>query len=110
MRRKGESGQVLPLIAICLAAIMGFGGMAVDVGYWRYQQREQQSATDAAPLGGAQQLLYSGCPNPGAAHDGRENDAASSGFANGGNVTISVTNPPGATFSGDNCAVIGADH
>src|SRR5580704_14352714 len=77
MRRRGESGQVLPLVAICLAGLMGFGGMAVDVGYWRYQQREQQSATDAAALGGAQQLLYSGCPNSGAA----------------------------STFSGDACAV-----
>jgi hypothetical protein len=105
MRRKGESGQVLPLIAICLAALMGFGGMAVDVAYWRYQQHEQQNATDAAAVGGAQQLLYSGCPNNAAATAAAENDAASGGYANGGNVSITVTNPPAATFASDSCAV-----
>jgi hypothetical protein len=105
MRRRGESGQVLPLVAICLAGLMGFGGMAVDVGYWRYQQREQQSATDAAALGGAQQLLYSGCPNSGAATTAAQSDAASAGFTSGGNVAVNVANPPASTFSGDACAV-----
>ncbi|MBV8344094.1 MAG: Tad domain-containing protein [Candidatus Eremiobacteraeota bacterium] len=105
MRRKGESGQVLPLIAICLAALMGFGGMAVDVAYWRYQLHEQQNATDAAAVGGAQQLLYSGCPNSAAATGAADGDAASGGYPNGGNVKITVTNPPIATFTADSCAV-----
>ena len=41
--------------------------IGIDVGYWRYHQREQQSAADAAALGGAQQLIFSGCPNQSAA-------------------------------------------
>ncbi|MGA8475621.1 MAG: pilus assembly protein TadG-related protein [Candidatus Cybelea sp.] len=106
MKRRGESGQVLPLIALCMASLMGFGGMAVDVGYWRYQQREQQSATDAAALGGAQQLLFSGCPNVSAATTAAQNDASSGGFPNGGNVAVNVSNPPPATFASDNCAVM----
>jgi hypothetical protein len=106
MRRRGESGQVLPLVAICLAALMGFGGLAVDVGYWRYQLREQQSATDAAALGGAQQLAYSSCPNQTAAITAAQNDASKGGFTNGGNVTVGVTNPPATgVFAGNSCAV-----
>jgi hypothetical protein len=106
MRRRGESGQVLPLVAICLAALMGFGGLAVDVGYWRYQLREQQSATDAAALGGAQQLVYSSCPNQSAATTAAQNDAANGGFTNGGNVTVTIANPPTTgVFAGNTCAV-----
>ncbi|HEY6326356.1 MAG TPA: pilus assembly protein TadG-related protein [Candidatus Cybelea sp.] len=106
MRHKGEAGQVLPLIAVCLAALMGFGGMAIDVGYWRYAQHEQQNATDAAALGGAQQLLYSGCPNPGAAVTAAKNDATSGGYTDGSNnVTVAVSNPPAVTFASDSCAV-----
>ena len=44
--RHRERGQVLPLIALCLAVLMGFAGVAVDVGYWEYQQREQQNAAE----------------------------------------------------------------
>lgn len=107
MRRNSESGQVLPLIAICLAALMGFGGMAVDVGYWRYHQREQQSAADAAALGGAQQLIFSGCPNQTAAQTAAQNDASNNGFVNGTNgVTVTANNPPlSGPFASNNCAV-----
>ncbi len=107
MRHKGESGQVLPLIAVCLAALMGFGGMAVDVGYWRYVQREQQSATDAAALGGAQQLIFSGCPNQSAATTAAQKDASNNGFTNGTNgVTVVANNPPASgNFTSNNCAV-----
>ncbi|HVR46015.1 MAG TPA: pilus assembly protein TadG-related protein [Candidatus Binatia bacterium] len=107
MRHKGESGQVLPLIAICLAALMGFGGMAVDVGYWRYHQREQQSAADAAALGGAQQLIFSGCPNQSAAITAAKNDATNNGFTDGSNgVTVTASNPPSSgPFASNNCAV-----
>lgn len=107
MRHKGESGQVLPLIAICLAALMGFGGMAVDVGYWRYHQREQQSAADAAALGGAQQLIFSGCPNQSAALTAAKNDATNNGFTDGNNgVTVTASNPPSSgPFASNNCAI-----
>jgi hypothetical protein len=105
MKRKGESGQVLPLIALCMASLMGFGGMAVDVGYWRYQQREQQSATDAAALGGAQQLIYSNCTS--GANTGATNDATDNGYTTGvKGVSVAVNNPPASgVFAGNNCAV-----
>ena len=93
--RHRERGQVLPLIALCLAVLMGFAGVAVDVGYWEYQQREQQNAADAAALGGAQQLLYSttGCPNQSVANTAGQTDAANNGFVNGGNTTVTIANP-----------------
>jgi Putative Flp pilus-assembly TadE/G-like len=120
MRRRGESGQVLPLIAISLTAIMGFAGMSVDVGYWEYHQREQQSAADAAALGGAQQLAYAGCPSQSSAQTAAYNDIGSYGYTNGANgVTVAVSNPPAtpspapsgkpspspAPYAGNNCAV-----
>ena len=70
-RPAGQAGQTLPLVALWLMVLMGFGGLAVDVGYWEYQQREQQSATDAAAIGGAQQLVYAGCPSQSAAQTRR---------------------------------------
>ncbi|MGA7354760.1 MAG: pilus assembly protein TadG-related protein [Candidatus Cybelea sp.] len=106
--RHQERGQVLPLIALCLAVLMGFAGIAVDVGYWEYQQREQQNAADAAALGGAQQLLYSttGCPNQSAANTAGQADAANNGFANGGNTTVTIANPSTiGTYAGQSCAV-----
>ena len=54
--------------------------MAVDVGELKYQQRQQQSATDAAALGGAQQLAVTGCGNSSAATTAADNDATDNGF------------------------------
>ncbi len=107
MKRRGDSGQVLPLIAICLTVIMGFAGMSVDVGYLEYHQRQQQSAADAAAVGGAQQLIYSNCANSGAATTAADNDSASNGYTNGANnVTVTVNNPPNSgPYAGNGCAV-----
>lgn len=108
MTHRGERGAVLPLIALCLAVLMGFGGLAVDVGYWEFQQREQQNAADAAAIGGAQQLLYSSsCPDRTNAQAAAYKDATNSGYTNGvANVTVHVENPPSSgTFSSSNCAV-----
>jgi hypothetical protein len=112
-RRRGrdrisDRGQILPFVAVCLAALMGFAGLAVDLGYIQYQQRQQQSATDAAAIAGAQALITNdACPDNAAAQTAAENDSASNGFTTGSNgVTVTATSPPSvAAFSGDNCAV-----
>lgn len=102
----GQKGQVLPLIGLILAALMGFGGMAVDVGYWEYHQQAQQNATDAAVIGGAQQLVRSNCTAGSNAKAAALGDAASNGFPNGGNITVSANSPPiSGPFSGNACAV-----
>jgi Flp pilus assembly protein TadG len=51
-----ERGQILPLVAIALVALLGISAFALDVGYAYYAKRQLQSATDAAALAGAQDL------------------------------------------------------
>ena len=102
-RRIGEAGQVLPLIALGLAVVMGFAGMAVDVGYLQYRQQQQQSATDAAALGGAQRLASAGCPGQSVAKAAAQLDAADNGYTDGsGGVTVAVQNPPAQGSYSDN--------
>jgi hypothetical protein len=104
-----ERGQVLPFIAICLTALMGFAGLAVDLGYIQYEQRQQQSAADAAAIAGAQALITADtCPDGSAATAAAQNDAAANGFTNDvDGVTVTATSPPTVSaFSGDNCAVL----
>jgi hypothetical protein len=85
---------------------MGFSGMAVDVGYWEYFGHVQQNATDAAAVGGAQQLAYTSCPNSTVAQQGATTDATENGFTAGGNETITIENPPSSgPYQGNNCAV-----
>ncbi len=106
MRQTRESGQVLPLVALAFTMLTGFAGAGVDIGYWQYQQRQQQSATDAAALGAAQSLVYAGCPSTSTAATTGLTDASKNGFTNAGNTSVSVSNPPGSgAFSSDNCAV-----
>jgi Flp pilus assembly protein TadG len=106
--RTRERGQVLPLVAISIAVLLGFAGMAIDVGYLEYQQRQQQNATDAAAIGGAQQLIYAGCSNSQTvATTAADNDAATNGYTNGTNdVVVKVNNPPSSgPYASNNCSV-----
>jgi hypothetical protein len=106
MKRTNERGQVLPLIAISLAVLMGFAGIGVDVGYLEYRQQAQQTATDAAAAGGAEALLHAGCPNSAAANAAALANAANNGFPNAGNVSVTPINPPATgPFASNPCAV-----
>ena len=53
---KEDSGQMLPIVALMLASLMGMSGMAVDVGRLMYTRHQLQASTDAAALAGAAQL------------------------------------------------------
>jgi len=104
--RMGQRGQVLPLIAVLLTVLMGFGGMAVDVGYWKYLQQTQQNATDAGAIAGAQQLVRSGCTDSTGAQNAALTDAGTNGFTNTGNVSVQANNPPqSGPFAGNGCAI-----
>jgi hypothetical protein len=106
VRRAAEAGQVLPLVALCLIALTGFAGIGVDVGYWEFRQQAQQSAADAAAIGGAQALVRAGCGASSVAQSAAYYDASSNGFTNSVNATIAVQNPPSAgPYAGNNCAV-----
>lgn len=97
-----ERGQVLPLVALLLLVLLAFTGMAVDIGYLRYQQRIQQSAADSAAIAGAAELGY-GTDFQAAARAG----AAVNGFTDGvNNVTVSATSPPSSgNYTNDSSAV-----
>ncbi len=85
---------------------MGFAGLAVDVGYLEYWQQQQQTVTDAAAVGGAQQLARSSCSGSTAAETAAQNDATSNGFPTGGNVLVTPVTPPSSgPYVGNACAI-----
>jgi hypothetical protein len=103
--RNSERGQLLPIFALLLVVIAGMAVLAVDVGYWRYQQRLAQTAADAAAIAGADELKYPGLADSVTA---AKNDAAANGFTddNGVTVRVTVTLPPATgTYAGNANAV-----
>jgi putative Flp pilus-assembly TadE/G-like protein len=101
--RDSERGQVIPIVALALTVLFGAAALAVDVGYWRYQERLQQAAADSAAVAAASEIaLGLGSVNAAAAHD-----ATLNGFTDDGvNVRV-VPNWPPATgaYSGNTSAV-----
>jgi Flp pilus assembly protein TadG len=51
-----ESGQMIPVLAFMMVALLAMTGFAVDVGRIIYANRQLQAATDAAALAGASNL------------------------------------------------------
>lgn len=114
MNHRQAAGQVLPLIAVCLGALMGFAGISVDVGFLEYREQSQQTATDSAALGGAEVLAHSSCSNAGPAQQAAVADASGNGFSNGGNIGVTAHSPPqSGPFASNSCAIgvqIAAQH
>ena len=52
--RRNQAGQVLVTTALGLVMLLGFAGLAVDMGVMRYQRRLQQTAADGAGIAGAE--------------------------------------------------------
>lgn len=102
MRRNRQAGQALVLTALALVVLMGFAGLAIDMGVLRYEKRVQQTAADAAAIAGASNLLYGGVTTA------AQSAAATNGFADTaatcttgcpsagsvGYITVTVNNPP----------------
>lgn len=103
-----QRGQVLPIIAVAALALLGFAGLAADVGYHRYEQRVQQTATDSAALAGATEL-NEGRQTASAKYDASKNGFTDDGVAGGAacsNVCVAVNNPPSTgAYTGDSSAV-----
>ena len=101
-----QRGVILPLVAICLAVLMGFAGLSIDVAYLKYWQQRQQTATDAAALGGAQQLARTSCASATTAESAATFDAQYDGFQSAGNVTVTAVNPPASgPYANSSCAI-----
>ena len=58
-----RAGQAVATVAVALLALLGFAGMAIDIGLVLIVRNEMQNAADAAALAGASQL-YEGAPTP----------------------------------------------
>lgn len=54
--KKNESGQSMVLAAVIMSVLLGFGALAVDVGYMNIEKGKLQNALDAACLAAAQEL------------------------------------------------------
>jgi hypothetical protein len=101
MTNKNEAGQALIFTAVALVVLMGFAGLAIDMGVMRYNKRLQQSAADAAAIAGASNLAFGGVIS------GAQDAASRVGFTdNGGGlvsnctgaavgaICVQVNNPP----------------
>lgn len=80
-----QRGQVYPLFVLLLVSFIGLSALAIDLGYWRYQERAQQTATDSAAIAAAQASVF---PSPNAASAAYA-DANTNGFATP-SATISI--------------------
>jgi Flp pilus assembly protein TadG len=88
---RDESGQALVVVALGLTSLLGFIGLAVDVGSLLHNRRQLQGAADAAAIAAALSHNASGYLAAG------KNASASNGFTDGaGGVTV-VINPTPAS-------------
>jgi hypothetical protein len=99
MKRRGEDGQALFIVAGGLTVLMFAAGLGVDMGYLRYEKRRQQAAADSAAIAAASEINY------GDVTQAAQTDGASNGYTNGSNnVTVKVYSPPN---DGPNTGVAG---
>jgi hypothetical protein len=90
---RDDSGQVLVVAALCMVVLIGFLGLAVDVGFVRHEQRRLQTAADAAALAGALEVrVCGGTPNCSAMQTAAQNALAENGY-NGSTVITNCANP-----------------
>lgn len=107
-KRRSEAGQALVLAAAALTVLTLAAGLAVDLGYLRYQRRRAQSAADGAAIAAAAEMG----PCAGSLsciQAAAFTDASSNGFKDsslGGLATVTVNNPPASgPNSGNNSFV-----
>ncbi len=88
---KAQRGQVMVLVALSVIVLLGFMGLATDLGFLWAVRRKAQTAADAAAVAGANATLGSDS----SAYSSAATDVASlNGFTNGSqNTTVSVSQP-----------------
>jgi putative Flp pilus-assembly TadE/G-like protein len=102
-------GQILWLVVSSIVVLLGFSGVAVDVGLIWNTRLKMQSAADAAALAGADALLngstdYTDPADSASTQNGFTNGSTTPGNSN--TVTVTVSNPPSSgAHTSDNSAV-----
>ncbi|GAC1490740.1 MAG: hypothetical protein NVS2B8_20920 [Vulcanimicrobiaceae bacterium] len=88
---------MLPLVGAGIVGVLGMVALAVDVGYWSYQQRLEQSAADSAAVAGAIRLNYSTTGSTATPDQAARAAATQNGFTDDGgvgNVVVATHIPP----------------
>lgn len=99
-----RSGASAVLIGVCMTSMMGFAGMAVDVGLWYADKRAAQGAADAAAYSAA--VDYKANASVTDATSVADAVTHAYGLTNGsGGVTVTVNVPP---TSGTHTSTAGA--
>jgi Flp pilus assembly protein TadG len=89
---RDDSGQALIFVALSLTGILGFVGLATDVGALLHTKRNLQIVADSAAVAGASELNYSTKYSDISA--AAQNAATQNGVTNGSNgATVTVNNP-----------------
>jgi Flp pilus assembly protein TadG len=88
--RRSEAGQTITLVAFGMITFLAAAGLAVDMGYLRYERRLMQSAVDSAALAGATDEYWGSGGN---AQFDATTVATANGFTAGPNTTVNVTFP-----------------
>lgn len=101
---RDEKGQTLVLTAVCMAGLLGFMALALDVGVLYHTRRDAQAAADAAAMAGALDYLYNqstSSAQTAACNAASTNGitgycttSASDGSCTGTGTTICVNTPP----------------
>jgi len=87
---KSEAGQVLVLTTLSMMLLLGFAGLAVDVGMLFHAKRNVQIAADAAALAGAIDYKYYASATSAIA--AAQNAASANGVTDTSDLTVNV--PP----------------
>jgi Flp pilus assembly protein TadG len=89
---KDTSGTVFIYTAASLAVLLGMAGLAVDLGYWYWSQRDMQSAADSAAMSAALEMAR-GATGP--EIEARARDSATlNGYQHGLAALVTVNRPP----------------
>jgi Flp pilus assembly protein TadG len=97
IKRNKQAGQSLLMIAFSMVAFIAMMGLAIDMGYVRYMQRQIQTAADNAALAGAIQIPYANTVGIGATTvtTAALSASAEDNFTDGVNgVKVNVCEPP----------------
>jgi len=104
LKRKPEAGQALVLVAAALVfVLLPILGLGIDVGYFRSQEAQLQTAADAAAIAAAGELSYAATCSCAAVQLAGQNAAAANGFTDQTNgATVAVNNPPQSSSDPNN--------
>ncbi len=91
-RMRDESGQTVILVALGLTCILGFVGMATDVGVLLHAKRDLQIAADAAAIAGAKEQTFSTLTSD--IQAAGKAASAKNGVTDGSNGTVTINPKP----------------